>query len=251
MIDKIKCLTQKKAFHVVMIIVIIAIILFILGIIILKYSVEGETNMPFELSKITVISTCEGVDKETEESKWNFNINQNNDVYFYINKNKNYTNKEAIKSIKIDNINVQRESQLGEIKFYRPNITETGGNFKNSEENLINEIEYMGAMESDLKGLKILNQEGIIAFRCAINNIKEYASNDDQINHSELLKKAGVKQEDLKLKLIFDLTIKLESGKEYKANVSIELPIQGVVENGSGSQEITDLKGVAFKRTKN
>ena len=84
MLDKIKRFTKTKMFHLCMVIVIIAVILFAVGIIALRYAVEGETNMPFELSKITVISSSEGKDKVVEASKWAFDINQNNDIYLYI-----------------------------------------------------------------------------------------------------------------------------------------------------------------------
>ena len=106
-------------------------------------------------------------------------------------------------------------------------------------------------MESNLKSLKIANQGGIIAFRYANDKIAEYTSNEEEINHNELLKKSNIKEEDLKAKINFDLTIETVSGKEYKANLSFELPIQGVVDKGISSTEITDFKDVIFKRTKN
>ena len=42
--------------------------------------------MPFKLSKITVISTAEGEEKTGEEqtNKWDLTVNQNNDIYFFI-----------------------------------------------------------------------------------------------------------------------------------------------------------------------
>ena len=95
------------------------------------------------------------------------------------------------------------------------------------------------------------NQGGIIAFRYANNNLAELTSNDEVINHNELLKKANINEEDLKATLSFRITIALESGKEYQANVSLDMPIEGVVENGTSSREITDLSDVVFKRIKN
>ena len=62
MLDKLKHLTKTKSFHICMIIVIIVVILFIVGVLVLRYNVEGETNMPFELSKIAIISSQEGID---------------------------------------------------------------------------------------------------------------------------------------------------------------------------------------------
>ena len=249
--EKIKYIMGKKSFHICMTIIIITVILFTLGLIVLRYSVEGETNMPFELTKITVISSSEGVDKESGENRWAFDINQNNDIYLYIDKNKNYQKQEAIKSIVIDNIQWEKEIEKGTVSIYKPNSLEEGRTFINTEENISQTIEYTGAMESDIKNLKISNQGGIIVFRYANDKISEYISNDEVINHIELLKKSNITEQDLKAKITFDLTIKIESGKEYKANIALDMPIEGVVEQGTTSNEITDLKGIIFKRVKN
>lgn len=249
--EKLKYLMNKKAFHISILIVMVAIILFVLGIIVLQYNIEGETNMPFVLNKIAVISSVEGTDKEAGSNRWAFDVSQNNDINLYIEKNKNYDKQEAIKSILIDNIEIQRNSEKGKINFYRPNTTESGVYFKNVEENLVQTIEYKGAMQTDLKKLEISNQGGLIMFRVANDNVAEYISNEDEINHNELLKKANITVEDLKSKLSMDITIKIESGKEYKANIELDLPIEGVIENGTASQEITDTKNIIFKRIKN
>lgn len=247
MLDRLKRITNSKSFHIVVIIVIITIILFTAGLIILKYNVEGETNMPFDLTKISVISTSEGIDKEAGENKWAFDVNQNNDIYLYIDKNKNYSKTEAIKSISIENINV--ESKINEkIKIYKPAVQVENSTFKNTQENEITNLEYLGDMQSDLKNLKISNQGGLLTFRCAINNVAEYKSNDEEINHYELLKKAGVKNEDLQTKITFDLLIKVQEGKEYKTTINLDLPVDDVVEKGTTSIEITDLSKFIFKR---
>ena len=63
----------------------LVVILMIVSILMIKYQVEGEKNMPFQLSKMVVISAAEGVDQQEEKTAgWNFDIYQNNDVYFYI-----------------------------------------------------------------------------------------------------------------------------------------------------------------------
>ena len=99
-----------------------------------------------------------------------------------------------------------------------------------------------------MKNLKISNQGGLVAFRCSNNNIVEYKSNDEEIIHTQLLKNAGITEETLKMSLKFDIVIKLENQKEYKANVSLELPVNGVVEQGTASKEITDMTDIIFKR---
>lgn len=248
--DKIKNLTNKKSFHLCMIIIIIAVILFVVGIIILQYNVEGEKNMPFKLSKISIISTQEGLDSEVVDTKWAFQVYQSNDIYLYISKNENYDKTEIIKSINIDNIKVETKEQKN-VNIYKPDSQEEKVIFKNKEENKVQNLEYLGDLESNLKQLKISNQGGVIAFRVSNDNLTKYTTNDDEVNHSELLKKAGITEETLKEKISFDLKINLESGKEYKTNVTIDLPVEGVVENGTASKEITDLEDIVFKREQN
>lgn len=249
--ETLKKLINKKYFHICMILVIIAVILFILGIVILKYNVEGETNMPFNLSKITIISSSEGIDKDGGENRWAFDINQNNDIFLYIEKNKKYEKEEIIKSVIINNININKNTEIGEIVLYKPDQSLENSMFSNKEENKADTIEYVGSMESNIQQMKISNQGGIVAFRYANNKVAEYVSNEDEINHSNLLKNVNLTQEDLKAKLTFDIIIKVESGKEYQANISLDVPIENIIEEGTSSKEITDLESVIFKRIKN
>ena len=103
--EKIKQLANTRQFHICMVLVIIFAILFIAGIISLKYNVEGEGNPPFNLSKISIISNIDGTDTEDTENKWNLEVNQNNDIYLYIKKNENYKYTETISSVVINNFN--------------------------------------------------------------------------------------------------------------------------------------------------
>ena len=156
MLEKIKYLTSRKSFHIVMIIVIIAIILFVVGILVLRYNVEGETNMPFELSKISVISSSGGNSKEALDTKWNYDIYQSNDIYLYVTKNDNYQSSEAISSILINNINVDGKYK-DKVKIYKPDSQEENQIFKNDDTNLVQQIEYKGSMNTNLKNLEISN----------------------------------------------------------------------------------------------
>lgn len=247
MIGRLRNIRNKKYFNIIMTIIVVAVILFVLSIIVLKYHVEGETNMPFSLSKISVISSSEGLDKETTDMKWAFDVYQSNDVFLYIDKNSNYGKTEAIKSVIIDNIQIEANKK-DNIKIYKPDEQEEKSIFKNKEENNVQRIEFVGGLDSNLKQLKIANQGGIVAFRCSINNLAEYKSDEEEINHFELLKKAGVKQEDIKVKLTFDLMITLEGGTQYESTINLDFPIENVIEEGTTSKEITEVKDFIFKR---
>ncbi len=250
MIDKLKDLTKTKSFHICMIMVIIVVILFVVGLLVLRYNVEGETNMPFNLSKIAIISTQEGMDDGQTNTRWSFDVHQSNDIYLYIDKNDAYDKTEIIKSVRVDNFQIEAKNK-DNVKLYKPDAKEENVIFQYNDEDIIQSLEYTGDVESDLKNLKISNQGGIIAFRCSNNNVTKYQSDEEEINHSELLKKAGITEEELKINLAFYLTITLESGKQYQAEIKTELPTGNVVEEGNTSTEITDLKDVVFKRTHN
>ena len=228
---------------------IIIFILFVVGVVSLKYNVEGEGNPPFSLSKISIISNIEGTDVEDSQNKWNLKADQNNDIYLYIKKNENYKYTETISSVILNNFKVEEQPKIGNLQLFKPDSNLDSVIFKNNDDNKADSIEYTGDTDSSIKEMKISNQGGLIVFRYAVSDIGNYISNDDeQINHSELLKKLSVNNDDLKFKISFDITINLDSKKSYKANMSLDLPIGNVVDDGMQSTENNDLDSIIFKR---
>lgn len=227
-------------------------LLFILGVAILDYNENGETNMPFNISKISIISTSEGIDKESEGNKWAFNINQNNDIFIYIKKNNGYGKTETIKSIVLNNFQINKQNENGEMKILKPDTESEIQIFTNKEENVENSLEFVAGTESNFKNLQISNQGDKLAFRYSNVNVASYESNEEEeINHAELLKKAGVTMEDLAGTLSFDIIISLDSGKVFKGTINLSLPVGDIIENTKESIEITDFSDVVFKRIQN
>lgn len=242
---------NKKMFHIIMIIVIIFSILFISGILILRYQVEGELNMPFKITKISIVESVEGMAVEGATEKWNLTVNQNNDIYIYIEKNSSYGKTEIIKQVEINNLIINKQNEKGQTKIYKPVVDEKRM-FINKQENEITNIVYTGELESNIKEQKISNQGGIVAFRYGINNLSQYISNDDeQIDHSQLLKLTNITNEDLKTKLSFDIIIQLTSGKKYQSTIQLDIPTDEIIEKGTTGTEITDLDDIIFKRIEN
>ena len=233
-----------KAAYVLIIVLIIAVI----GLLILKYEVEGEQNMPFKLSSVLVLSNAEGYQqKESKEYKWDTEIFQINDIYLNIEKNKNYKETEIIKSIEIENIEVKEEPKIGEFIFYRA-ASNDKKLFEYKDEYKINEkIEYVGDTKSDLRNLKISNQGGTIILRAVNKTGKEYKSNEKEFEHSgKLLSKVNLLNGDIKSIVSFDVVIKLESGISYKTNIELELPEGDIIEQGYASAQIKE--NIVFKR---
>lgn len=230
--------------------IIIVLIIAVIALLILKYQVEGEQNMPFKLSSIILISNAEGYqEKENKDYRWDVEIYQNNDIYLNIEKNKNYGKTEVIKSIIIDNIQLNKQPYIGEIEIYRPSGEDSQPYNYKEEYKITDKIEFNGDMESDIKNLKISNQGSTIVFRVINKTGKKYTSNEDELQHNgKLLNKAGISLEDIKTKISFDLTICLESEISFKANIELDLPVGDITKEGSSNLEITDMSKIIFKR---
>lgn len=109
---------RKKFLTKNIIIFIIAVITIIVVSVIIKYHVEGEIDIPFQVSKVMVISNAYGIQKEETENKWDLELVQNNDIYIDILKNKNYTEKEIINKVILDNFEINKKPRKGTVNIY-------------------------------------------------------------------------------------------------------------------------------------
>ena len=247
MTNKIKILI-KKVSYLFIIVLLIAIIL----LLILKYNVEGEKNMPFELSSIIAVSTAEGYqEKQDEENNWNIEVYQNNDIFLNIQRNKNNKQEEYIKSITIENIKVAEKPEIGKIFFYRPAKNDNGNNsyMYNTEYEIYSNITYKGDSESDIENLKISNQGGTVTFRVTNKTDKRYISNDKELTHDgKLLNIINVSTEQIKTKISFDILITLSSDVSYRANIILDLPVGNIAKEGVSNINKTNMKDIIFKR---
>ena len=75
--------------------------------------------MPFNLGKIAIISTQEGIDDGQTNTRWSFDVHQANDIYLYIDKNDAYDKTEIIKSVRVDNFQIEAKN-TDNIKLYKP-----------------------------------------------------------------------------------------------------------------------------------
>lgn len=229
------------------------LVMFILvAVIIINYQVQGEKNMPYKLSKITVISTAEGIQNEetTEDAKWDLNIFQNNDIYFFIDKGDEDIT-DTISKVTISNINVTSKPQVGEIKAYMPS-SEDGRTFQIKQDYMIQDsFTYEGGASSNTKELTIGNQGGSMVFRLSNTEIGRYVSAEsDEIKHDgSLITKLGYTDKDITFEVNFDFTIEIDDVK-YKSNITLNLPSAGLCEYGTSSKEITNTDDLIFKRVR-
>lgn len=231
--------------------IVLIILIFIAITITYKYSIEGETNMPFKLSKIVIGSMVVSSDNPIANDVLENEIVQNNGVYFEIKKNEKYEKEATIKSIEISNIQVIKKPQKGDVKVYIPNTTENK-KFTYSDNYILegNSLTYKGASKSDTTTLEINNQGGIIGIAFGNTKLGTYnIMSEETIIDGTMLKNMNITDEDIKFTINFDFVINT-NGKEYKTNIKLDLPPSEITQSGKSSLEITDTSKYIFKREK-
>ena len=228
----------------------IVILLIITAIIVtFKYNIEGETNMPFKLSKIVIGSMVVSSDNILDTDGLENDIVQNNGIYFEIKKNDNYKNTAVIDNVEFANIQITSAPKKGTIKTFIPNTTENK-KFTYSDEFLLdsNSLKYTGSNKSDTTTLEINNQGGIVAIAFGNLGLGTYNLTEQElVIDGTLLNNFGVTDDDIKFTVNFDLIITTE-GNNYKTNISLDLPTSEITSSGKSSIEITDTSKYIFKR---
>lgn len=216
----------------------------------IKYEIEGETNLPFQLTNLMVISTADGISDGTNQLE----IVQSNDLYITIEKNENYTGKQMIKKVSIENIEILSKPVKGKIALYRPSSQGELPYQYNEDYLLENSISYDGDTQTNLKTLSISNQGGTIGFRTSVKGITTYQPEDGTttslINDGALLQKAQVSINDIKYNIGFDIIIELADGKKFKGYVNTTLPIGDLEQERVSAVEKVNIEKVIFKRVK-
>lgn len=239
---------NQKVVHICIIIAIIIVILAIAGIIILRYQVEGETNLPFSLKNLIIVSSAEGYDKENPVAKWDLTIDQTNDVYLSIEKNPNYKKSETIKNVTIENIHVEDTQNAINMAIYRP--ADSGLYKKEDTYKVEGSLNYKGSKETNLNSLEIANQGGVVLFRMANQNVASYQSDEESeiIHDGTLFVKTETSLESMQATLCFDMIIETGSGIKYKATIREKIPVGNIIGEGTCTFEKTDFSDLVFKR---
>ena len=249
------------------IILIIAISIATAGFVALRYQVEGERKVPFEIGKIIMISSAStqpdvGGDANTDEAGtqetakpenyiWNEKVIQTNDLYIYLDKNNNYKGDKTIRNVHIENIKILENVKIGKIQVYMPNSL-NDGLYKYTNDYLIgSSLTYRGAAADNKKALEINNQGGCICISFANMGLDNYKSNEEQElpQGGFILSKINLNNEDLKFKVSFDLVIEVQD-RTYKTTVTMDMPVDGVVEKKESYTVVDNFEKTVYKRIK-
>ena len=217
--------------------------------IMIKYQVEGEKNMPYELEQIVIKSSIGGLDLE-DGNNWNIQLAQDIDIYINIKPSENKENEEKIEKVYIENIEITGKVAKENLSIHLPTGNTISDIYENSTKNYINEkIEFLGNTADSLSRHEICADGGMIAFRIINDKIGNYKSEEKEIIYNgKLLKKAGINEEDLQLNLKFDIVIEVSSGIKYKSTLEYKLPVEKFEESSSKTKVIEDFSNTIFKR---
>ena len=237
----------KKYIFLFFLILTISIVVFI----IIKYSVEGEKNIPFNITKLTTISSAETEELERNDNLYQANIIQKNDIYLAIEKNEKYKKQDAIKKIIFNNYNVIEKGITGTIKIYRPSLEEKKYIYTDNYE-IKDSLEIFGDLNTNLKMEKmtIANQGGLLEFSIVLDNIGKitYEENESIISDGTLLTRLNLGTSDIKTIVTFDMIMELSSGKTFKTTIELELPVGDIDKEGVCTNENVNLDKLVFKR---
>lgn len=228
--------------------VVLAVIFLFVILIMARYEEEGEKQIPFNIAKMLIVSSVNGVQNTESEHVWDIDISQVNDIYVYIERNKNED--ETIKEIVFENFKTYPED-MSNIKIYRPTGELEKLYLYSTEDYKEKSIAFLGTVKDDMKNLEIANIGGMCGFRLSNENLGKFVSDEETeeiIYDGRLLEKIGISNEKVKLKLAFDIIIKTDDGINYRGNVVVDMPGDGLIEEGKTTIEINDFENVIFKR---
>ena len=228
--------------------VVLAVIFLFVILIMARYEEEGEKQIPFNIAKMLIVSSVNGVQNTESEHVWDIEVSQVNDIYVYIERNKNED--ETIKEIVFENFKTYPED-MSNIKIYRPTGELEKLYLYSTEDYKEKSIAFLGTVKDDMKNLEIANIGGMCGFRLSNENLGKFVSDEETeeiIYDGRLLEKIGISNENVKLKLAFDIIIKTDDGINYRGNVVVDMPGDGLIEEGKTTIEINDFENVIFKR---
>ena len=203
----------KKSIFIAFLLILITVVFSI----VVKYDVEGEATLPYSLEKILIVSKVSTSNNEDPANLWNISLEEDNDVYLYINKTDEESDN-TIKSISLENFTVTKKSKIGEPIIYRP-TGDLNNLYDLSEQNYLgSSITYKGAKADTLKTLEVRNEGGTIGFRASLENLGNYISN----NYDEEIVYDGLTEQQLIDKINKFLSSSLKNKGELYVTYSLE-----------------------------
>ena len=241
--NKIKILKKYAFIAFLLIAICISILLMV------KYNVEGEKNLPLEIKEIEIRSIIYA-QSNNAENILESSVEQDNDIFIKFKDNEKI--ERQVENIKIENLKIEKVKDIGTIKVLKPTSNQNQNYFQNSIEDYTGKtLEYSANNVDNFEKQEFAQNGGMILFRISNQNLGTYILTENGVQYNEnLLEQLGTNSEEIKLKVTFDMILAVNDKEQYKGTINLELPAEKFGENGRVSKTITDFNDVVFKRVK-
>lgn len=213
--------------------------------------VEKNENPIFSIEKIYVCSSANAIDHTEEQNLNNLDLYQYTDIAIYINNNnedENLTEKNTVKELYIDNIDLQLNSNIGTTNLVYTNLLKFGSKDELKKvlklpENLNKERIDFNIVKTNEENKKADYEKPTFYADCSnpitlkyINELgKDYSIGKDESASFDgsILQKAGVTIEDINCKVGFRINIVNNEGELYSSKIDFEIPLNDIYEGTS------------------
>ena len=266
--DKINKKISVKKVILPLMMVILLLMIIIWGIIIHKHICKGvfanemeeiiakNQSPTFSIDKIYLCSSANAIDSTVEQKLDNLGIYQYTDIAVYLknNKDEGLTDKNTIKELYIDDIDLKLDYNIGKTSLVYTNLLKIG-----SKEELNQMVLNSKNIQKDKIDFKIVNtneqnneanyDEATFYADCSnpislkyINEIStEYtvSKNSSAVFDGSILKKVGIKPEDINAQIKFRINIINNKDEYYSNYVNFRIPLNDIEKGTSIKSKTT------------
>lgn len=253
----------------VILIIILIILVYIYGSIInkhLKIKHFAENNMQvhennkeqvFKVEKIVICSSANAIDLSEEKNLQDLNIYQYTDIAVYIDNGEEFTNKNTIKELYIDNISLEGSDTIGNKSLNYKNIMNFGLKHE-IEENLSDNIKFNIIYTNEQNDTADYNEPTFFT-DCSNPITLEYLNNNLVTNYKmdenkqvsfdgSILEDVGISTDSINCKVKFKINIINNQNEKYSCPINFQIPLDDIYEGTTMKAKTTNSSKYIFFR---
>lgn len=221
--------------------------------------INNNKDDVFKIEKITICSSANAIDKSSQKDLKDLLIYQYSDIAIYINNGDELTNRNTIKELYVDNIQLENDGNKGTKFIKYKNLLKFG-----SKEEIANADEQEQKIDFNIiytneENEKANYDEATFFTDCSNPISLEYVNYNIaenftmQENNSisfdgSVLEKANISIKDISCKLKFKINLITNSNEKYSCYVNFKLPLNDIYNGTTMKSKTTQGKEYIFFR---
>ena len=237
----------KQIIFIILIIVLIVILFFLFNHIynklrkkkefeneILSFSEKNEETV-FSINKIIFFSSCDSKNKTSSQTNFTIeNLYAYTDIAIFIdNGQKEISSENTLKNVKITNIKLTKQPELGTGNLYYKNVNNFAKSEIDENNKIENELQFETTSEDEVdlnKPVLYNNCANPITLSYVNQNIKtDYTMTDTQnpiTYNGKLLKRCGVPVNSINTSISFDIEIQNNKKQKFRTTIYFDIPYE-------------------------